>query len=513
MTHDAVFAADETILDTLHGSFGESLQVDPRSQLLVTHLDTFDWRLWRDGSRLSIETTGARKSLRWRPRFDPPYAMPVGGDIRFVRQLPDGFLRSALEPIVGVRALTPVGECRVERITARIADGRGDTAVRLVFERIRPLDAAGTPIGAAHLRLSLSPAAGHEKTGKRALAVLREAGTVKTTVDDDLGLTTAARGRRPGDYRSRPQLRLTAGRPAGKALRVILGSLLEVFRANIEGVLADLDTEFLHDLRVATRRGRAALAQIKGVLPRETAALISDEFKWLAAVTGPCRDLDVFLLEMEDFRRQLGDLAGELDPLQRHLDSTRRREHRRVCRALRSARCSRLLDDWAELLAPSSADGLELPAAGEPIGELAAKRILKAYKRTVKRGSSLAGDSPAAELHKLRIDAKKLRYLLEFFDSLFEKKTIARLVKELKLLQDILGGFNDMAVQQRRLGEFADQLTAAGEAPASTVLAMGRLAAAMDQRQQAYRRQFARRFTEFASDESRELYRSTFGGS
>lgn len=513
MTHDTVFTEIDATLDTLQASFGEKLQVDPRSQVLVTHLDTFDWRLWRQGSCLSAESTGGRMTLRWRPRVNPPYAMPVDGDIGFVRELPDGFLRATLEPIVGVRALLPVGECRVERITARIADDRGDTALRLVFERIRPLDAAGTPAGTVHHCLSLSTVPGHEKTGNRALEKLREAGAVETAVDDDLRLATAERGRQPGDYRSRPQLRLKAGRPAGKALRAILESLLEIFRANIDGVLADRDVEFLHDLRVATRRSRAALAQIKGVLPRETAAFISDEFKWLAAITGPCRDLDVSLLEMDGFRRQLGDLAGELDPLQRHLASTRRREHRRVCRALRSARCSRLLDGWAELIDPASADDAAPPAAGEPIGELAAKRIFKAYKRTVKRGSTLAEDPPAEELHKLRIDAKKLRYLLEFFSSLYGKKTIARLVKELKLLQDILGGFNDMAVQQRRLGEFADQLTATGDAPASTVLAMGRLAAAMDERQQAYRRQFARRFTDFASDESRKLYRSTFGGS
>ena len=216
---------------------------------------------------------------------------------------------------------------------------------------------------------------------------------------------------------------------------------------------------------------------------------------------------------MGGFRRQLGDLAAELDPLERHLESARRREHRRVCTALKSARCKRFLDSWADLIDTSSAGDSVLPAAVRPIGELAANRILNAYKRTVKRGSKLAGDPPAEALHKLRIDAKKLRYLLEFFSSLYQKKTIARLVKELKLLQDILGGFNDMAVQQRRLGDFANQLTSAGDAPASTVLAMGRLAAAMGDRQQEYRRQFGTCFTEFSSAASRNLYRKTFGGS
>jgi CHAD domain-containing protein len=513
MTNTTAFTVDDSILDRLGTSIGDRLQVDPRSQLLVTHLDTFDWRLWRDGSRLCVETTGGRRTLRWSQRDTTPYVLPFSGDVRFVRDLPDGFLRSSLEPVVGVRTLLPVGECRVERTTARIADGRGDTAVRIIFERIRPLDAAGKPADAVHHRLWLSSVAGHEKTGDGAHALLHEAGAAQTSASEDLELAAAARGRRPGDYRSRPQLRLKAGRRAGKALRVILGSLLETFRANIDGVLADLDVEFLHDLRVATRRSRAAVAQIKGVLPQEPATRLSNEFKWLAAVTGPCRDLDVFLLECEGFRQQLGDLAGELDPLQRHLESRRRREHRHVCSALRSARCREFVDTWTELVTTSANDGVDHPEADRPIGELAGKRILKAYKRAVKRGLNLAGDPPAQALHKLRIDAKKLRYLLEFFESLYGKKAIARLVKELKQLQDILGGHNDMAVQLRRLGEFADQLTAAGDAPASTMLAMGRIAAAMDERRQEYRRQFARSFADFANDESRDLYSRTFGGS
>ena len=112
----------------------------------------------------------------------------------------------------------------------------------------------------------------------------------------------------------------------------------------------------------------------------------------------------------------------------------------------------------------------------------------------------------------MRIDAKKLRYLLEFFASLYTKKSVSRLVKQLKELQDTLGGFNDMELQRARLTSFADQLMTAGGARPETIFAIGRLADLMAARQDDYRREFATRFASFADRESWKLYRRLFAG-
>ena len=130
----------------------------------------------------------------------------------------------------------------------------------------------------------------------------------------------------------------------------------------------------------------------------------------------------------------------------------------------------------------------------------------------IKRGSELGEDPPPEQLHRLRIDGKKLRYLLEFFASLYEPINVTRLVKELKRLQDILGGFNDMTVQQARLLEFAEELMASGEARPETVLAMGRLAAAMARRQDELYQGFSSAFAAFASPSSQQRYCSLFSG-
>jgi CHAD domain-containing protein len=175
-------------------------------------------------------------------------------------------------------------------------------------------------------------------------------------------------------------------------------------------------------------------------------------------------------------------------------------------------RFAKLIDEWDQFLGTSRRHRKSPKNAALPISELAGKRILKAYARMVDRGTGLGTDPPPEILHRLRIDAKKLRYLLEFFTSLYPKETVTQLVKELKLVQDILGGFNDMEVQQRRLAEFADELMSTGKARSETVFAMARLSDAMAQRQEDFRLAFTDRFASFSCADSRRLYRSTFGG-
>jgi CHAD domain-containing protein len=129
----------------------------------------------------------------------------------------------------------------------------------------------------------------------------------------------------------------------------------------------------------------------------------------------------------------------------------------------------------------------------------------------VKRGSRLGSDPPAQALHRLRIDAKKLRYLLEFFASLYPEKTIGRLVKELKQLQDILGGFNDTEVQQSWLAKIRCEVDQHDNLRAVLVPALDRLAAAIEHRQEEYRQALGGSLGSFSSDDSRQLYRTVFG--
>ncbi len=257
-------------------------------------------------------------------------------------------------------------------------------------------------------------------------------------------------GSATGRRRVPPRVRvpLEPGEPAAVALRRIVGALEEVALSNVEGVLADRDAEPLHDLRVAVRRTRTLLGQMKGIFPARQVAPLVRDLRWLGAATGPCRDLDVFLAVLGAYRTAPSTRAG----FQQLLDEVRERRGRawrRVARSLATRRWAGLVRRWDALATGVRGPwGTAGPHAGRPISVVAAGRIARAHDRVVRRGRGL-GEAPSpASLHRLRIDAKKLRYLLESFAPLLPGAATNRLVRRLKVLQDCLGAHHDATVQR-----------------------------------------------------------------
>ncbi|MEJ2698108.1 MAG: CHAD domain-containing protein [Desulfuromonadales bacterium] len=298
--------------------------------------------------------------------------------------------------------------------------------------------------------------------------------------------------------------------PAGEAARYILLSLLEAMRANEEGTLSDKDPEALHDFRVALRRTRSALGQFKRVLPKEALERFRPEFAWLGEVTGPVRDLDVFLLRLDNYRQSLPEAFREdLTPLGRFLETRRQGERSRLSDSLASQRYLNLKRDWADFLGSPGGSG-EPSEAECPVAELAARRIRKVLRRALREGGGIGKDSPPEELHELRKTCKKLRYLLEFFQELYPPKKIARLISALKTLQDNLGDFQDFQVQSEALLQFADRMASEGEPSPRTLMAMGMLVGDLRHRQRQARDEFAGRFADFSRKKNLRLYDELF---
>ena len=351
---------------------------------------------------------------------------------------------------------------------------------------------------------------------------------VETFLEDDLGLerlphddfqrAVSAIGRVPGDYSSKTTIQLQPQVPAGEATRQIHRELLETLRRNEDGTRRDLDSEFLHDFRVAVRRTRSALSQIREVLPAAGVAWFKQEFAWLGRATGPTRDLDVYLLKFDNYRNALPpEIRPHLDPLADFLVEEQRRSQRALAKLLAGARYRQLLVDWERFLDEDHLpEGAEAPegakgplAASRPILEVARQRIWKSYRRVIRKGKAITDETPAEALHEVRIDAKKLRYLMEFFRSLFAKEAINPVIKSLKHLQDLLGDFNDYEVQRDSMGDLAQRL-ARRDVPTDTLLAIGRLQEHLDQGQNRERQRFSKRFELFATAENEARFRALF---
>jgi CHAD domain-containing protein len=280
-------------------------------------------------------------------------------------------------------------------------------------------------------------------------------------------------------------------------------------QANEDGTRRDLDSEFLHDFRVAVRRTRSCLGQVKGVFDPAATDCFRKEFAWLGRVTGPARDLDVWLLNMREYRREVtGSLRPGLAALEDHLRKQQRTEQRRVARALGSSRYAKLLRDWSAFLERAAPrEPSDAPTAERPVREVAVERIGRIFRRVRKRGRGLGPDSAPEVVHRLRIDCKKLRYLLEFFRSLFDEPRVATVVRSLKRLQDVLGEFNDLAVQQRELRITSSEMLERDAASAETLLTMGCLIGRLEQRQAAIKRRLVAGVRSFVGDRTRAAVR------
>ena len=463
-----------------------------------TYLDTFDWRLHRDAGTLLSDSGDGSCSVGW-DRFDGRRrhraAMPAPPE--FARDLPPGSFRDDLQAVTGIRRLLPV--VRVERRSERIAvvDGRDKAVVRLSLDD-------GTAAGSTRRRrrlpaiLRLAPMTGYERAYRGVRRFVEEDLGLTPGPETELELALAAVGRRPRDYSGKLELRLDPDARTDRAVKRILAKLWEMMQANEAGLRADLDPEFLHDFRVAVRRTRSCLGQLKDVFDEAATRRFAGEFAWLGRLTGPPRDLDVHLLGLRGHQAELPPSArGDLSPLAEHLKRRREAAHAEQLAGLDSARYRRLKREWRRFL-ETDADGGGANAA-RSIREVAGERIERAFARVRRRGRGLSAETPAEAIHDLRIACKKLRYLLEFFRSLFAAGPVSAFIRSLKRLQDDLGEYNDLEIQQGELQDSARELLAAGGADAPTLLTAGRLVDRLESRQAAARRRLSDEVGRFAT--------------
>ncbi len=237
---------------------------------------------------------------------------------------------------------------------------------------------------------------------------------------------------------------------ADRAVAAVLRGLLEVIETNLEGAIDGADPEALHDLRVSVRRSRAVQREFKQVFPARELRAFRKGFRWLQRVSGQARDLDVQVEELAALSAAVpAALHPELERLGDALEIRRQAARAEMGRALRSDRAISLLDHWRAFLDDLSESSL----AGHPdgkraIGRLASRRILKVYRRMVKRGGRIGPGSPSEPYHELRKQGKELRYLLELFGTpLYPEETVKPMVKSLKALQDVLGRHQDRETQ------------------------------------------------------------------
>jgi CHAD domain-containing protein len=209
------------------------------------------------------------------------------------------------------------------------------------------------------------------------------------------------------------------------------------------------DPEELHDMRVATRRLRAALKLYKEALPKR-AERYERDLRFFAGALGDVRDLDVHLERLAGEASKNGEVLNEVFVA---LEERRTEARRHMLETLNSNRYERFVASFSGTLRRGRS-----PSPPGRILEVAPDLVRRRYKKVRKDARALTGDSPPEDFHDLRKKGKRLRYALEPLQGLYGKPAEG-MVELLKAVQDDLGDHQDLIVAaalMRELGLSGD---------------------------------------------------------
>ena len=495
---DAISQSLQALLKTRHHPI-------PRRRFTV--LDTFDGRVRRAGACLTRDSDQGPTTVAWQSSAGSgQVAARLEQPASFAWDFPKGPLQQRVASVIGPRRLLAQADAEEYGSLLDVLDERGKTVARLRIAsgqaKLPTPDAAWQPLPTL---ITLTALRGYEDAYRQLVPVLESRPGLQHCAEGPLTAMLGKVGASLGADVSLPDVELTTSLQADAGARRIHLALLRVLEANEPGLRADLDTEFLHDFRVAVRRTRSVLGQVRYVFPAKAVEHFSTQFSWLGRLTGPPRDLDVLLLALRH-----GDDVADMDrePVIAALAEMRRQQHERLVQALDEHRYRTLLSEWRSFLGEPGLPGLDAVNADARLVDVVSQRAWRLSRRVARKAEAIGDDTPAEQIHAIRVDAKKLRYLIDLTPGFYDAADLTFVLKGLKALQRVLGDFNDADVQERRLLEYGSAIGSG--APAHVLMTLGRLSERCRQRRNVMRREVIEELRRFRAPETRSVCRRTF---
>ena len=429
---------------------------DPmRDKLIAVYFDSADLRLARSGCTLRRREGGPDDG--WHLK------LPAGTDTRIEHHAPVGAdpdrpPAELVEPLTGIlrgAELVPVARISTARRRRQLLDGGGQVLAEITDDLVN-----GQPTG-------------QRATGWREVEV-------ELAEQADAALLDRIESSLVGSGLTRSRSRSKLGRvlrvhflypePLGRkstAGEAVLGYLHDqVSELNRQDVgVRTGAADSVHQLRVATRRIRAALRVFGRIVDRERTRPIERELRWLGGELGPARDLEVLEERIHDAVAELPDewvLGAVNTRLTRHFTPARAAADRAAVEALNSERYLRLRDGLDALLAAPPLT----PRADRRARKELPKQIARMYRKVAKRRQTMIDTAPGVPreeaAHSLRKAAKRLRYGAEAAVPVTGKRA-NRTRKRAKALTKILGELQDAMVARPQLRQLGIEAHQAGD--------------------------------------------------
>lgn len=477
-------------------------------RLHTRYLDTPDFALARHGVALRTRRDGRRWELtvKWggsvdgavhrRPELTVPLREPPATPFR----LEDPTVHTEIAALIAGRPLQVVliSDIRRRAIDVRRADAEADAPVlaEIALDQVHLHDGATlAERQQRYFEIEVEQRAGSVEDLGALVGLLRERFALEPSEETKFskGLALLHGFRRPTTVDTDP----APTDDVATATRKIVARQLARVRRYDPGTRRGEDPEALHDMRVAVRRLRAARKTLRPGFPPALHAFLGAELRWLGGVLGAVRDLDVQLARVAALARTMPpSLRAGLETFEQHLHAQRAAQRRALLPALDSRRYATLLlrlERFALGRTRFRVTGeAALPAAG-----LAADTLAGAYRKLRKQGGKVHAEPRPEELHALRIRAKRVRYVLEFFSGLAGKPA-RRAARRLARLQDLLGAYNDSVVTAEFIQVYLEGPGA--RSPAAALLSLGAVVAGEVARGEDLRRQFSRHWKQFRSE-------------
>ncbi len=448
---------DEPSLRALVGrleQWGIQLMSPRRMAMREVYLDTEDFWLWRAGIGLRARFVGTRatltlKTLRAETRRlirrveweedHPAHAIRIPGP------LPRGNIARWMRRAYGTATVRPLVELDHEREEFdAIADHKA--TFKLCLDRVRVTNA---PSNDVFHEIELELANGSpQRLEKLVRRIQRETGWELSHISKYERALEALGFHPPAS----PPVKWELPHPSETMLAAawrILGTCFARFEQQEPGARAGLNPECLHDLRVTTRRLRAALRVFRKALPPDFVHQTRARLRLLFRRMGLVRDLDIGAALLRQWANDHPD--SSFSAWANRLDARRERAWILLLRCLKDPALRQWIEETRQQFFGPPPD-VDLPEARIAVREVAPRIIRRRFKRTRNAARDLSPRSSETAFHELRILVKKLRYTIEFFAGVHPEMA-RHLCKGLCKLQDELGALQDAVTLRTLLAE------------------------------------------------------------
>ncbi|MEY3290861.1 MAG: hypothetical protein RLY19_952 [Actinomycetota bacterium] len=240
--------------------------------------------------------------------------------------------------------------------------------------------------------------------------------------------------------------------PAIDGYLLALCDLFETIDSSRNDTLTSPSPQALHELRIAIRRARSILREGKKVLPEEIFAAMSQDLSWLSSITSEARNLDTLVDNWPAYERLIEPKdVNHLHALVREIHHRRSVVYQDMRSQLNGQRVITLINEWQVFML----DGVNVDKNGvlaqRMLKEVVTEQISRAHRKFVSDCGEITNKSSDHDVHTLRKDAKRIRYMAESFHELLSAKKEKTLLAKLLTLQDNLGEIQDLRVHEEIL--------------------------------------------------------------